>query len=177
MRIGIPKETLHEEKRVALSPAGVDSLVRAGHTVYIETGAGLNSHFTDEEYGSTGANIVYSAEEAFKRAELITKVATLTNEEAEMLQDVRDYDLAKDALTSGEELIPSEVMYAILDGENPIRVWREHRGFSQQQLAEKAGISKPYLSQIETGKRTGTTDVLSSIADALKLGLDDIVSK
>ncbi|UCH66008.1 MAG: alanine dehydrogenase [Ignavibacterium sp.] len=87
MRIGIPKETLHEEKRVALSPAGVDSLVRAGHTVYIETGAGLNSQFTDEEYSSTGANIVYTAEEAFKRAELITKVATLTNEEAEMLQD------------------------------------------------------------------------------------------
>ena len=87
MRIGIPKETLHEEKRVALSPAGVDTLVRAGHTVYIETGAGLNSQFTDDEYSSTGANIVYSAEEAFKRAELIAKVATLTNEESEMLQD------------------------------------------------------------------------------------------
>ena len=98
-------------------------------------------------------------------------------EEAEMLQDVRDYDLAKDALTSGEELIPSEVMYAILDGENPVRIWREHRKLSQQQLAEMAGISKPYLSQIETGKRTGTADVLSSIAGALNLDLDDIVSK
>jgi alanine dehydrogenase len=87
MRIGIPKETLYEEKRVALSPAGVDSLVRAGHTVYIETGAGKSSQFTDEEYSTTGAQIVYSAEEAFKRAELIAKVATLTNEEAEMLQD------------------------------------------------------------------------------------------
>ena len=98
-------------------------------------------------------------------------------EEAEMLQDVRDYDLAKDALTSGgEELIPSELMYAILDGENPIRIWREHRGLTQQQLAEAVGISKPYLSQIETGKRTGTTEVLLSIAKALNLGLDDIVS-
>jgi alanine dehydrogenase len=87
MRIGIPKETLYEEKRVALSPAGVDSLVRAGHTVYIETGAGESSQFTDEEYSKTGAQIVYSAEEAFKRAELIAKVATLTNEEAEMLQE------------------------------------------------------------------------------------------
>lgn len=87
MRIGIPKETLHEEKRVALSPGGVDSLIRSGHTIYLETGAGDNSHFTDEEYSSTGAKIVHSAEEAFKRAELIAKVATLTNEEAEMLQD------------------------------------------------------------------------------------------
>ena len=41
MRFGIPKETLYEEKRVALAPAGVDTLVRAGHTVYIESGAGI----------------------------------------------------------------------------------------------------------------------------------------
>ena len=87
MRIRIPKETLHEEKRVALSPGGVNSLTRAGHTVYLETAAGESSHFTDEEYITAGAKIVYSAEEAFKRSELIAKVATLTNEEAEMLQD------------------------------------------------------------------------------------------
>jgi len=97
-------------------------------------------------------------------------------EKAEILQDVRDYDLAIDAITSGEELIPSKVMYAVLDGENPIRVWREYRCLTQQQLAKMAGISKPYLSQIETGKRTGTTEVLSSIAQSLDLSLDDIVS-
>ena len=94
-----------------------------------------------------------------------------------MLQDVRDYDLAIDTITSGEEIIPSEIMYAVLDGENPIRVWRKHRGLTQQELAERIGISKPYLSQIETGKRKGTTDVLSSIAKALDLSLDDIVNK
>ena len=87
MRIGIPKETLFEEKRVVLAPAGVDSLVRAGHTVYLESGAGEKSHFTDEDYSSVGAQIVYSAEEAFKRSELIAKVASLSDEEAEMLQE------------------------------------------------------------------------------------------
>ena len=47
-------------------------------------------------------------------------------EKAEMLQDVQDYDSAKAALERGdEELIPSAVVYAILDGENPIKVWRE----------------------------------------------------
>jgi hypothetical protein len=51
--------------------------------------------------------------------------------EAEMLQDVRDYDNALEAMKQGEETIPSEVVYAILDGENPIRVWREHRGLTQ----------------------------------------------
>jgi len=87
MRIGIPKETLLEEKRVALAPAGVDSLTRAGHTVYIESGAGEGSHFSDEDYTATGAQIVYSAEEAFKRAELVVKVTPVSDEEADMLEE------------------------------------------------------------------------------------------
>ena len=96
-------------------------------------------------------------------------------EAAEMLQDVRDYDEAKRAMENGEELVPGEVVYAILDGENPIKVWREYRGLTQRQLAETVGISTPYLSQLETGKRKGATEVLSAIAEALGLSLDDIV--
>jgi len=96
-------------------------------------------------------------------------------EEAEMLQDVRAYDEAKKAIAEGEELIPSEVTYAILDGLNPVRVWREHRGLTQQQLAEAVGISVPYLSQIESGKRRGSAEVLAAIAKALELSLDDIL--
>ncbi len=99
-------------------------------------------------------------------------------EEAEMLEDIRDYDAAKAALERGEdELIPAEVVFAIINGENPIKVWREYRGLTQQQLASESGISKPYLSQIETGKRTGTTDILSAIAKALDVSLDGIVGR
>ena len=98
-------------------------------------------------------------------------------EQAEMLEDIRDYDAAKAALENGEdELIPAEVVFAILDGENPIKVWREYRGLTQQQLADKVKISKPYISQIETGKRTGTTEILSAIAKALDVSLDDVVT-
>lgn len=94
----------------------------------------------------------------------------------EMLQDVRDYDAALEVIEQGkDELIPARIVYAILDGENPIRVWREHRGLTQQQLAEGAGISTPYLSQLESGKRSGSTEVLSGIAKALDLTLDDLV--
>jgi DNA-binding XRE family transcriptional regulator len=96
-------------------------------------------------------------------------------EAAEMLQDVQDYDEAKKAIEDGEELVPSEVAYAILDGENPIKVWREYRGLTQRQLAEAIGISTPYLSQLETGKRKGATEVLSATAEALGLSLNDIV--
>jgi DNA-binding XRE family transcriptional regulator len=99
-------------------------------------------------------------------------------EQAEMLQDIRDYDAAKVELDNGEdELVPAEVVFSILDGENPIKVWREYRGLTQQQLADAANISKPYLSQIETGKRTGATEVLSAIAKALNVTLDEVVER
>jgi DNA-binding XRE family transcriptional regulator len=96
-------------------------------------------------------------------------------EEAEMMQDIADYDAALEALEEGEELIPSDVMFAILDGENPIRVWRHYRELTQQELADRTGISKPYLSQIETGKRTGTAEVLAAIANALGVMIDDLI--
>lgn len=97
-------------------------------------------------------------------------------EKAEMLQDVQDYDSAKAALERGDdELVPSEVVYAILDGENPIKVWREYRRMSQQEVAETAGISIPYLSQLETNKRKGSLNVLSAIAKALNVSLEVIV--
>jgi len=97
-------------------------------------------------------------------------------EQAELLQDLRDYDQTKAALENGvEEIIPLEVAYALLDGENPVKVWREQRGLSQAQLAEAAGISTPYLSQIETGKRKASLKVLSAIADRLGVILDDLV--
>lgn len=97
-------------------------------------------------------------------------------EKAEMLQDVQDYDSAKAALERGEdELVPSDVIYAILDGENPIKAWREYRGLSQQETAQKAGISVLYLSQLEKNKRKGSLDVLTAIARVLSVSLEQIV--
>lgn len=87
MRIGIPKETLREEKRVGLAPAGVDALVKSGHTVFVETDAGSGSHFPDQEYINAGATIVYSAEEVFQRSELIAKVTPLTEDVVKLVQD------------------------------------------------------------------------------------------
>jgi transcriptional regulator with XRE-family HTH domain len=66
-------------------------------------------------------------------------------------------------------------VYALLDGANPIRVWREHRGQSQRQLAETAGISKPYLSQLEAGKREASQRVLRRLAQGLRVDLDDLI--
>ncbi len=87
MIIGIPKENLNEELRIALAPAGVDSLVRVGHTVYLQSGAGAGSHFSDQDYIKTGATIVYSAEEVYRRAELIVKVTPIKESEADLMME------------------------------------------------------------------------------------------
>lgn len=97
-------------------------------------------------------------------------------EATEMLADIAAFDEAKQRVADGEELVPSAVTYAILDGANPLRVWREYRGLTQQQLADTVGISKPYLSQLEAGQRTGSTNVLNALAQALNVTLDDLVA-
>jgi DNA-binding XRE family transcriptional regulator len=98
-------------------------------------------------------------------------------DQSELLEDIRDFDAINAAIECHEEeLIPAEVVYAILDGANPIKVWREYRELTQQQLADTTGISKPYLSQIETGKRAGTTEILSAIAKALDVSLEELVT-
>jgi DNA-binding XRE family transcriptional regulator len=82
----------------------------------------------------------------------------------------------EEKLAAGEEeFIPAEYVYRMLDGENRVAVWREFRGLTSKQLAEAAGITQAYLSQIETGKRDGTVGTMKKIAEALKLGIDDLV--
>src|SRR3954468_18598942 len=73
MRIGVPKEIKNNENRVAMTPAGVVNLVREGHQVYIETGAGLGSAFMDDDYVNAGATIVKKAEEAWS-TDMVMKV-------------------------------------------------------------------------------------------------------
>lgn len=74
MLVGVPKEIKSQENRVALVPSGVNEFVRRGHKVMIESGAGLGSGFSDQQYKDSGAEIVSSADEVWKRAEMIMKV-------------------------------------------------------------------------------------------------------
>ncbi|RKZ91369.1 MAG: XRE family transcriptional regulator [Candidatus Parabeggiatoa sp. nov. 1] len=98
-------------------------------------------------------------------------------EDSEMLQDIQGYDEAKQALERGETLIPAEITFQIIDGKNPIQVWRQYLEISSQQLAETAGISETELLQIESDSYFGTTEVLAAIANALNLSLDDIITE
>lgn len=87
MLIGIPKEIKNNENRVALTPAGIHSLVSRGHRVLIETNASLGSGFTDADYQKQGAEIVATATEAWA-AELVVKVKEPLSSEYGYLCDV-----------------------------------------------------------------------------------------
>lgn len=74
MHIGIPRELMNSEGRVALSPAGAGALVEAGHTVLVEAGAGASSSMPDQQYRDAGAQLVDEAVAVWRDAELILKV-------------------------------------------------------------------------------------------------------
>ncbi len=91
---------------------------------------------------------------------------------AEMAEDVAAFDAAEN-----DELFPAEVVDRLLEGENPVRVYREHRKMTQGHLAEAAELHQTTISQIETGERTGTVDVLSRLAKALGVDLEDLIPR
>ena len=81
MIIGVPKEVKDHESRVGVTPAGVHALAEAGHKVLVETNAGALSAFTDDEYQAAGAEIVGSAYDTWRLADMVVKVKEPTEKE------------------------------------------------------------------------------------------------
>jgi alanine dehydrogenase len=86
MRVGVPREVKNREYRVALTPAGVTELVRAGHTVLVEQGAGEGSSIPDPDYVAAGATIVPAADDVWADADLLLKVKEPVAEEYSRLR-------------------------------------------------------------------------------------------
>jgi alanine dehydrogenase len=87
MNIGILKETAPSERRVALTPGGVQTLVSLSAVVYVERNAGALSFFTDDEYTNAGAVIVYSPEEVINRSDIVLKIAPPADSELKILHE------------------------------------------------------------------------------------------
>jgi alanine dehydrogenase len=91
MIVGVLKEIKANENRVAMTPAGVEVMVQHGHTVLVEQGAGGKSGFEDDAYVSFGAEIAASAEDIFKRADLILRVKEPQPHEFQLFQEGQVY--------------------------------------------------------------------------------------
>jgi alanine dehydrogenase len=86
VRVGVPRELKRYERRVAITPAGVRELVRHGHEVFVERGAGVGSSIPDEDYVAAGAGILDSADEVWATAELVLKVKEPIAQEYERMR-------------------------------------------------------------------------------------------
>ena len=154
--IGIPKEVMMQEKRVPLTPNNVKLLTDNGHDIWIESGAGNPSKFTDKEYSDAGAKIVYSHKELFE-AEIVLKIEPPTLEEINMMKSGKTMisalqlgnlnrpffdNLYKKRITSiGYELIEDKV-----GGMPVVRAMSEIAGSSVMLIAAE------YLSNVHNGK-------------------------
>lgn len=87
MIIGVPTEVKNNEYRVAITPLGVNELVRRGHEVLVQAGAGEGSSITDEAYGDVGARIVRDAADIWGEADMILKVKEPLPQEYELMRE------------------------------------------------------------------------------------------
>ncbi|MFF5204276.1 alanine dehydrogenase [Micromonospora parva] len=87
MKVGIPREVKNHEYRVAITPAGVNEFTRSGHQVFVESGAGVGSSITDEEFAAAGAKILATADEVWETAELVLKVKEPIAEEYHRMRE------------------------------------------------------------------------------------------
>ncbi|QCF26477.1 helix-turn-helix domain-containing protein [Hydrocarboniclastica marina] len=96
---------------------------------------------------------------------------------AEDAIDLTDADKAMRELARGDdERVPAEVTDRLLSGdEHPLKVWREHRGMTQEALGATANVVKSYISQIEAFKKAGSTRVLRALAGAIDVDVDDLL--
>lgn len=93
----------------------------------------------------------------------------------EQLEDAADQLALEAVLARAEEGFPMALFDAIRAGESPLRLFREYRGMTQEALAAASGISRNFITMIETGKRTGKPVTLKALATALEVEMDMLV--
>lgn len=95
-----------------------------------------------------------------------------------VVEDLEDEALFDQAEVNDDGVrIPAAVIDAELAGDHPVKAWREYRGLTQEALAAQAGVSKPYLSQVETRKRAGSLALMTGLSAALQVPIDLLVEQ
>jgi DNA-binding XRE family transcriptional regulator len=112
---------------------------------------------------------------------MTTDTVTLSRSEyealIERLEDLEDAAQLREfeAREDKADGLPAALVRRMLAGEHPVRIWREHRGLSMQDLAGKAEVAQSYISEIETGKKPGSLAAMNAIATALGVTVDDLI--
>ena len=90
--------------------------------------------------------------------------------------DIRSALAVEARIASGaDELVPARVADRPIEGESPLRVWREHRGLSQSALARTTGVNRVQIVEIEGGRNTGSVRTLRKLADILRVTVNHII--
>ena len=109
----------------------------------------------------------------------MNEMITITRAEYERLreaaEDLADLEAYDRAIAAGGESIPAEYVNRMIDGESPLRVFRELRGLTQAALAERSGVNRVQIADIEARRKTGSVTTLGKLASALDVLLDDLV--
>ena len=101
--------------------------------------------------------------------------AALWERVRDKVEDAKDVAAFDQAVANDDGVrYPSDVANALAEGVHPLKAWREHRGLTQDALALTAGVSKPFVSQIECRKREGTTATMKKLAGALGITLNTL---
>ena len=96
--------------------------------------------------------------------------------EDEDFADIKAALAVEARIASGEEvLIPASMVDRFIDGEAPLRIWREYRNLTQADLARASGVNRVQIVEIEAGRSTGSVHTLRKLADALGIAVDDII--
>lgn len=157
MNVGVINESGKIENRVGLTPSSVSLLVERGNTVYVQAGAGMKSGYTNEEYISQGANIVFTKDEVFGRSDVVLNISPLNQEECKLVKKDQIlfgfHHLAVARKSLLEELLEKKVTiigYEIIQEDNQVLPFIES-------LSEVAGqmclfISGHYLQTSQEGR-------------------------
>ena len=106
----------------------------------------------------------------------MTETVTIPKQEYEALQArIEDLDDILAGYRATGASLPSAFAMRVLEGEHPLKVWRDFKGFSLSALAKASNISKGYLSEIEAGKKPGSIEAYKTMADILDLPVDAII--
>jgi len=113
----------------------------------------------------------------------MSETVTITRTEYDRLRaaeedfaDLRAALAVRDRIEAGtEELLPAAIADRLIDGESPLKVYREHRALSQTALARASGVNRVQIADIESRRATGSARTLRALADALRVTIDDLL--